>query len=332
MTPDDDPDLADLAARPYAGPDDLARMEALLSASWRAARPFVSHTPGDLEWWQVLAPLDADWRQRIRLWESGGSLVAFAWFDPPADLDWEQRAGLGAETRSVIVTDAIAWATELARAGSATGGMTPPDALRAWTMDADAGLCAILERLGWAPDPMPAYTHWYQRLDGDPDAGAPAGSLGAPSLRAPSLPAGYRLRHVRLPEDLERRVEVHRAAFAPSRMTVARYETLAAMPHYAPERDLVVEAPDGSFAAFTMVWWDPDGRIGEFEPVGTHPDHRQRGLAQAVNLAGLRILRDLGAVDALVLSACANEASEALYGSAGFEAVTRHRAWTHRLG
>ena len=43
------------------------------------------------------------------------------------------------------------------------------------------------------------------------------------------------------------------------------------MPRYALERDLVVEAPDGSLAAFVMAWWSPDAGVGEFEPVGTTP-------------------------------------------------------------
>ena len=113
-------------------------------------------------------------------------------------------------------------------------------------------------------------------------------------------------------------------------MTVEKYATLAGMPGYAEEGDLVVEAPDGSFAAFTMVWWSQDAGVGEFEPVGTHPDHQRRGLGRAVNLAGLHRLRDLGAIDALVFSRTTNAASEALYRSVGFEAITHHRASTAR--
>jgi hypothetical protein len=48
----------------------------------------------------------------------------------------------------------------------------------------------------------------------------------------------------------------------------------------------------------------PYDEAHDLEPVGTHADHRRRGLARAVNLAGLALLRRLGAIDALVLSAC----------------------------
>jgi hypothetical protein len=293
-------------------------MEAALSASWRIARPFVNSTVGDLEWWQVGAfPFEA-WEERIRVWEAGGGIVAYAWLSGTGELDWHQRADLAPGVRASILDESLDWAEEqtreAAQAGAVAGG-----ALTAWVMDVDRGLRAILRERGYEPAPEPTYTHWYQRLDTRLAAG--------PAV----LPDGYRIRATVLPGDLERRVEVHRSAFAPSRMTVEKYARLPSMRHYDAAHDLVVEAPDGSFAAFTLVWWDPVARIGEFEPVGTHADHRRLGLAKAVNLAGLALLRDLGAVDALVFSACANAASEALYASAGFEAVTRHRAWMRPL-
>jgi hypothetical protein len=293
-------------------------MEAALSASWRIARPLVNSTVGDLEWWQVGAfPFDA-WEERIRVWEAGSEIVAYAWLSGTGEMDWHQRADLGPRDRASITDESLAWAMGRARAAAETGGLAG-GALTTWAMDADEELGGLLRDRGFEPAPEPAFTHWYQRLD-RPSA-----------LPAPVLPAGYRIRATALPDDLERRVEVHRSAFAPSRMTVEKYALLRSMRHYDEAHDLVVEAPDGSFAAFTLVWWDPAARIGEFEPVGTHADHRRLGLAKAVNLAGLALLRGLGALDALVFSACANAASEALYASAGFEAVTRHRAWTRVL-
>jgi ribosomal protein S18 acetylase RimI-like enzyme len=131
------------------------------------------------------------------------------------------------------------------------------------------------------------------------------------------------------PADVEARVEVHRAAFAPSHMTAERYTRVMAVPHYALERDVVVEAPDGSLAAFTLAWLDPVAGVGEFEPVGTHPDHQSRGLALAANRHALRLLYDAGARDVIVFSETSNEASQALYAKAGFTALAEHRRWEH---
>jgi len=86
---------------------------------------------------------------------------------------------------------------------------------------------------------------------------------------------------------------------------------------YRRDLDLVVEAPDGSVASFCVVWIDPVLRIGVFEPVGTHPDHRGRGLAKAMMWEGFRRAKALGAravyVDAWATSPHAN----ALYKSTG---------------
>ena len=49
---------------------------------------------------------------------------------------------------------------------------------------------------------------------------------------------------------------------------------------YRSDLDCVVEAPDGTFAAYVLCWYDEDNGVGEFEPVGTHPDYRRRGPVQ----------------------------------------------------
>ena len=81
--------------------------------------------------------------------------------------------------------------------------------------------------------------------------------------------------------------------------------------------DLVVVAPDGTFAAFCSIWFDEFNRIGTFEPVGTHPDHRRLGLAKAMMCEGLRRLKDLGATVAFVGTGYDAPANR-LYESVGF--------------
>jgi ribosomal protein S18 acetylase RimI-like enzyme len=92
---------------------------------------------------------------------------------------------------------------------------------------------------------------------------------------------------------------------------------------YRPELDQVAVAPDGSFAAFCLCWLDEENRVGNLEPVGTHPDHRRLGLARAVCLAGLRSLRAADADTALVHSVGGSAATR-LYESVGFTARSRH--------
>jgi ribosomal protein S18 acetylase RimI-like enzyme len=129
------------------------------------------------------------------------------------------------------------------------------------------------------------------------------------------------------PDEIPARVEVHRSAFAPSKLTVEKYDILVGLPGYRYDLDCVAVAPDGSFAAFTMCWLDPEAAVGYFEPVGTHQDHRRLGLGKAVNTFGLRRLREEGAREALVYGEVANPASQALYRSVGFREIAVHRRY-----
>ena len=141
------------------------------------------------------------------------------------------------------------------------------------------------------------------------------------------VPEGYTLRHVTGEDDVERRVEIHRAVWAPSKFTVPAYRRVRTLPPYDETLDLVVEAPDGSFAAYAQVWLDAASGTGELEPVGTHPDHRRRGLGRAVCLEAARRLGERGAQWAVVYSV--TDEARALYESAGFPVVDRHVE--HRL-
>ena len=80
-----------------------------------------------------------------------------------------------------------------------------------------------------------------------------------------------------------------------------------------------------------MCWMDASGSIGEFEPVGVHPDHQRRGLGRVVMRHGLRLMRAAGLRDALVFSLRSNAASEALYRSAGFRELALHRQYTKAI-
>ncbi len=177
-------------------------------------------------------------------------------------------------------------------------------------LETDVATLTVLEGRGYRQVP-PAYPfiHLARTLEGLPE---------------PKLPAGYRLRHVE-EGDVERRVDVHRAAFHPSKLTIEKYERLVQTFPYRADLDWVVEAPDGSFAAYTLCWLDEDNGVAELEPVGTHRDHRRKGLARATSLAALRRAHELGARVGIVY-ARADEAypvPKRLYESIGFRPLAR---------
>jgi ribosomal protein S18 acetylase RimI-like enzyme len=302
-----------LVGRPASGVGDLRAAGALITRAWLGNSPLVTWTPGDLSWWFAQA-WPADIGKHLQLWEQDGRLVAWSWHETddsegPAELEYHAWSGDAA-------LDA-AFGRQILEASLGDG------ALEVWTAEDDKERIALLERNGFVhlvPGMAGATGHLlssqYQR------------TLEGPVPSA-ELPPGYQIRSLRGPEDIERRVEVHRAAFAPSRMSVQKYERLVTLPLYRFEDDLVVEASDGRFAAFTMAWWDSVARIGEFEPVGTHPDHQRRGLGKALLSHALRRYGALGAERVQVRSSASNVASEALYRSVGFERRAYHQRYRH---
>ena len=70
----------------------------------------------------------------------------------------------------------------------------------------------------------------------------------------------------------------------PSKVTLEAYRRMRSVSDYTPELDIVVVAPDGTFAAYCICWLDPVNKIGEFEPVGTRETFRGKGLGKAVML------------------------------------------------
>jgi ribosomal protein S18 acetylase RimI-like enzyme len=146
----------------------------------------------------------------------------------------------------------------------------------------------------------------------------------------PALPPGYTVRPVGTcghadAGDVARRVAVHRAAFAPSRVTEASYRTVMAAWPYRADLDRVVQLPDGGFAASCLIWLDAANGVGELEPVGCHPDHRRRGLTRAACLGAMHALKAAGGSTAIVLTLDGSGHADAgpLYASLGFREYAR---------
>jgi ribosomal protein S18 acetylase RimI-like enzyme len=301
-----------LESRPYASVDDLRDMQAAVTAAWLSPRrPLLPQTIGDLAWWFAGAGPDADWPAQIRIWTDGPQTVGWGWFKPPDSIEWFV-APLDETDERQVRLDIVAWADERV----ATFDASPVPSPEIWGGDGWPET-DVLADLGFETSGH-ALTQYFQSLDRE--------------VPEPVLPEGYRLRTVAGPAEIPARVEVHRSAFAPSRMTVEKYSILVGLEPYAFDFDAVVEAPDGSFAAFTMCWLDREARLGYFEPVGVHADHQRRGLGKAVNTFGLRLLQGAGASDAMVYSDASNAASEALYQSVGFKPIAMHRSYARPAG
>jgi ribosomal protein S18 acetylase RimI-like enzyme len=254
---------------------------------------------GDLAWW-VATQTGREREPKRRLWLDDGRCAAWAWLDRPASLDYEIRLD---HRGGALHEEVIDW-FEAEAEGEAPRVV--------WYMEGDDAAFALLSSRGYVASEKPgSYLYYVFDLDAVPPV--------------PEVPTGFRLRTVRGDHDVRERVLVHRAVWAPSRVTEDVHRRVMRIWPYRRELDCVLEAPDGSFAAYVLCWYDDANRVGEFEPVGTHPDYRRLGFGSAVCRYALHRLREEGATQAVVYASGRDDQrhASALYESLGFRRHTR---------
>jgi mycothiol synthase len=300
-----------ITARPYQGMDDFMRIRAFLMNTYRLNRCFHnwpirrlegSRFWGDPDWGQ-------EWEKQVQLWENeAGKLVGVA----------HREDGQGDICLEVhpyyrhIEDQMMDWA-EVHLAASDEDGRP-----HTWldVYDYDTRRQDMLTRRGYQKTQGYGYQRWRETWE-------------IPEIKAPE---GYIIRSLRpgSMEDCARWAEVVSAVFAHANATAQHIATFQTSPSYRHDLHLVAEAEDGSFAAFAGITLDTMNRVAEFEPVGTHPDHRQKGLGKAVMTEGLWRLERLGADKAYVFTGSAVPAN-ALYESMGFTSYHMNHTWKKML-
>jgi GNAT superfamily N-acetyltransferase len=217
---------------------------------------------------------EAEWT--FRLWRAGDRIVAWSWLKCDRGL---LEYDLHPEHRHLL--DEI---------------LDEPDAKEAVAFEDDDEARAILARHGYTKPTRPI--HFNHRDVAD-----------APTLL--HLLTAFAT-ELSTPGDLAERVAIHRDVWEPSRVTESSNRNVMPEWPYRGSLDCVVEAPDGRFASYVLVWPDEENGVGLFEPVGTRAEFRRRGL---------RRLHEEGMRRAVV--GCDTEPACALYGSLGFR-----RSWT----
>ncbi|WP_330334319.1 GNAT family N-acetyltransferase [Streptomyces sp. NBC_00536] len=270
---------------------------------------------GELAWnWGRGHAADgASWRRR--LWFSGDDLAAWGWASLPRRVrrsDGSAKDITGAylalqvhPDHAGLVDEVIDWydATAAGLDRTVLPGAADGFALERW---AAHGYETDTEALGDAGS-------WTQ-LNG----------RALTDLEAPVLPDGFRFRTAGEagPEAV---VQAHLSAWGPSAYTAEGYEGVRRSAPYRGDLHVLVEAPDGTMAASTIMWLDEANRTAEFEPVGTHPDYRRRGLGRAMLLHGMHRARAAGATHMTVacLGAPGHPAARGLYYGLGFREFSR---------
>jgi mycothiol synthase len=244
-----------------------------------------------------------DWQQSIRLWEpEGGELAGAVLFanDHSAALVYDP------DMRE-LVEPMLAWAeARYAEIG------TPDELLGIEAMESNAFLEQRLRSHAYV-QPGEHYIHRQNLLE---DGRA----------EPVTLPDGFYVKSIETPGELG---AFHRAVEAVFNFedSVEVYRILQQAPSYAPELDLILLSAEGEVAAFCTVWLDRASGLAEFEPVGTVPQYRKRGLGAALLADASNRLRTAGCRTATVFSWSESVSANRLYAGAGLEEKEKLYNW-----
>jgi len=297
-----------LHSRPCAGPADLQAMIRLtgrLRAAGQRVYPIATDLYEELD--------DPEAQTSACLWEEGGELVGFAYVSRWQNLVDVFDAAVFTPAVQAAMMDEM---TAAARRRNLTKGEN--QTLDASALADDLPRLAMLERFG------------FNRQE---ESSLLFARTMAEELPPAALPPGFSIRPMGGAAELEAYVALHRAAFGTENMTREYRQSIMSTPGYIPELDLVAAAPDGSLAAFCVcqIFTDDAPRAsgkkeGWTDPLGTHPAYRRLGLARALILTGMGLLRERGIDTALLGTSSSNPAMQRLAEGLGFR-VASNTLW-----
>jgi len=289
-----------ISARPYQGETDLRRIQAA-TAEWIASAGFLGYmNVSDIALRLFNGMRRYQPNEIVRLWEDdAGEVIGWAMAYP----GWSSfEVLLRPDFRqSQLADDIIDWAeretiSQMTRAGLDSAF------IRLDVFDGDSTRIDLLERRG--------YTRGNQ-----------SGTISICSLEQPlppvQLPTGFSIRSLQGTHEADKLVSITSDSFGWT-WTVEACQQIMCSPGYDVENEWVVVAPDGRFAASSILLPDVHNRTVMFENVGTGRDVRRLGLAKAMLIAGMERMKTRGFTMAMVPHGAGLEAAAALYASVGF--------------
>jgi len=286
--------------RTYTGAADVKRLQDFNARAIAGTEHCGYLHPGDIPHHLFNGNKEFDPVSTMTIWEDDQGLAAWVLVGPRhKSFDAQVRPDLrGGDFEREVLEYAGERTVELIPQHNITGDCIHADAFRG-----DKARVQLLAALGWERDNKLPYI---------------LNRAGIQSISAPALPHGFSLQSASGIEDAAALAEVHNASFG-SKWTPELYQKVMQSPGYESERELVIRAPDGTFVAFSLIWYDHLNRTGLFEPVGTHKDFRRRGFGRAIILYGMQQMAAAGMEFATVAHFGGNEAARRLYQSCGFK-------------
>lgn len=235
-------------------------------------------------------------RANTRLWFDEDQPVGWAYVDEFNNLCWEvddrYEETLGAEI--------VAWGEACIRKNSTDGEIATLDVS---CRDDYAARVSFLKRHGFRQTEDTS-VHMIRAL--------------SEPIPEPELPQGFVMRPIKGTEEAEAVASTHRAAFGTDYMTTEKRLAIMNTSGYDPSLDLLATAPDGTVAAYCTCSVNDLTKVGFTDPVATHPGHQRLGLARALLLTGMRLLKERGMESAQLGTRGDNIAMQKTAESVGF--------------
>lgn len=258
---------------------------------------------GDLQWWLFYNDdVKQAWKYDIRLWDEDDRLIGWALLSPDEHaMDVFTAPELRGDSREY---EMLAWASEQ---------MPQLDTIEMnWIEENDDARIQWFESNGFTRKEFHFVYFKRSLLDPLPD---------------PVLPDGFHIRTSRgTEEDARLRSVTSKTSFGSERPFDEywpRTWRFMQSPVYVPEHEIFITSTDEQVAAYCIVWTDPITKVGHFEPVGTHPDFRGKGLGKNMLFSAMIRLKSEGMTAADVCTSYDNKAAIHLYESVGFKLSKR---------
>jgi mycothiol synthase len=235
-------------------------------------------------------------RVNTRLWFADDQPIGWASVDEFNNLLWD----LDRRHVKMLGLELVEWGESCIRKKLANGGIATLDAK---CREDDDSRISFLNRHGFGRTGETNVSMWRDLTQPIPE---------------PNLPSGFVIRSTSGTQETAAIASTHRAAFGTSYMTTENRLIIMNTTEYDPSLDLVVLAPNGEIAANCICSVNKLEKRGLTDPVLTHPNFQRRGLARALLLTGLKLLKERGMMTAHLGTSGNNIAMQKTAESVGF--------------
>ena len=292
-------------SRGYSGSDDLEEMIILLPRCREKNR--IADFPSEADYLEMLSMPSI--KNNTRIWsDANRRLIAFALVDSYNNLLFEVENTI---SDPALFDEIISWGEEcLSRSRQNDKEELSLDA-SCW--EDDLKRIKILEQHGFVSQLIRSL-HLER-------------SLNEP-IPVPEILSGFTIRPSKGLDEAEEWVCLHRSAWGTESMTIEERTAILSGPDYIPQLDLVATAPDGTLAAYCLCQIHRNENLstgrneGWTDPITTHPDFQRRGLAHALLLTGMQLLKDRGIDTAVMGTSSENEKMLRTALALGFQIVS----------